>query len=239
MGATPSKAARSGIQKQIQLPWAKAFQISFKSIRMRFARSLITAGGILLGIAFYSSVQMSGVFVGIQHDITVQKTAAIKAGTYKPTPEETQQIAASAVNPAEEAASAKRLQWLSIMALIVCTVGIANAMLMSVTERYKEIGTMKCLGALDNFIVKLFFIEACLLGLIASALGFAVGWLLISLTHLVTGGLVMFGAQWASFSIMLMVRCTLIGTLLTFLATIFPAYQAAKMPPVAALRVEV
>jgi hypothetical protein len=47
-------------------------------------------------------------------------------------------------------------------------------MLMSVTERYKEIGTMKCLGALDNFIVKVFpliesdcsaFFERCLVPL--------------------------------------------------------------------------
>ena len=36
--------------------------------------------------------------------------------------------------------------WLVIMALLVCTVGITNAMLMSVAERFREIGTMKCLG---------------------------------------------------------------------------------------------
>ena len=61
------------------------------------------------------------------------------------------------------------------MALLVCFVGIMNSMLMSVTERFKEIGTMKCLGALDRFIVTLFFIEAGLMGLIASAAGLVSG----------------------------------------------------------------
>ena len=54
------------------------------------------------------------------------------------------------------------------MSLLVCFVGITNSMLMSVTERYKEIGTLKCLGALDNFIVKLFLIESGLLGFFGS-----------------------------------------------------------------------
>ena len=53
-------------------------------------------------------------------------------------------------------------------------VGIINAMLMSVTERIREIGTMKCLGALDAFILKIYFIEAALQGLIGTAMG--TGW---------------------------------------------------------------
>ena len=46
------------------------------------------------------------------------------------------------------------------MSLLVCTVGITNSMLMAVTERFKEIGTMKCLGALDSFVVVLFMLES-------------------------------------------------------------------------------
>jgi putative ABC transport system permease protein len=197
----------AAIQKQIQLPWSKAFEISIKSIKIRFARSLITAGGIFLGIAFYSSVRAAGLFpVG---------------------------------EGAEARAAANRQQWLAIMALLVCFVGIMNSMLMSVTERFKEIGTMKCLGALDSFIVKLFFIEATLMGVIASALGWLMGWLITSVVHLITAGTKDFGASFWSGSLMQMVVSIAIGAGITLLAGIPPASRVASMPAAAALRSEV
>ncbi|MEM2480008.1 MAG: FtsX-like permease family protein, partial [Candidatus Bathyarchaeia archaeon] len=66
--------------------------------------------------------------------------------------------------------------WVAIIALLVCGVGIVNSMLMSVTERYKEIGTIKCLGATDSAVLEIFLIEALLLGLIGGAIGAVVGW---------------------------------------------------------------
>src|SRR5258708_4403834 len=92
--------AVSGVQKQIQLPFSKAWQISIKSIKIRLARSMITAAGILLGIAFFSSVRTSSLF-------PVGTDAAAQA-------------------------AANRQQWLAVMALLVCAVGITNSMLMSV-----------------------------------------------------------------------------------------------------------
>src|SRR5947207_2726557 len=50
------------VQKQITLPFSKAWEISLRSIKIRLARSLITASGILLGVAFYSSVRASSLF---------------------------------------------------------------------------------------------------------------------------------------------------------------------------------
>ena len=44
------------VGRQVQLPLRKAFEISLRSIRIRFWRSMITAGGIMLGIAFLASV---------------------------------------------------------------------------------------------------------------------------------------------------------------------------------------
>ena len=98
---------------------------------------------------------------------------------------------------------------------------------------------MKCLGALDTFIVKLFFIESCLLGFLASALGCVAGIFVISLLHLITDGFAAFGGAFVNGAIGLIVFAIVIGTVLTFSATMIPALRAAKIPPAAALRVEI
>ena len=71
--------------------------------------------------------------------------------------------------------------WLVVLSLLVCLVGIANAMLMSVTERFREIGTMKCMGALDGFIIKLFILESSFMGTAGTIIGVVVGLLLTTL----------------------------------------------------------
>src|SRR5947209_6025454 len=161
---TPSNSASAPmkIQRQISLPLSKAIEISLKSIKVRLSRSMITASGILLGIAFFSSVYAARLF-------PIKGTSA------------------------EAMAAANRQDYLAVMALIVCFVGIMNAMLMSVTERFKEIGTMKCLGALDSFVVTLFIIEAAFLGVISSLAGWFGGWLITSTVHLFTDGPRAFG----------------------------------------------
>ncbi len=211
-----SGGAKSGIKKQVALPFAKAFEFALKSIRIRFWRSMITAGGVFLGIAFLASV------------LTDKAIAGATA-----TPEE-----------------AARSNWLVALSLLVCAVGITNSMLMSVTERFREIGTMKCLGALNQFVVKIFMIEACLMGVIASTLGWTAGTLLILLARWIGGvpksapadvhwyGAMQvssfFGVPFGTFW-----DCILIGSALTVIATYFPALQAASIPPAAALRTDV
>ena len=59
-----------------------------------------------------------------------------------------------------------RTLWITVFSLLVTVIGIANALLMSVTERFREIGTMKCLGALSGFIRRLFVIESTIIGLL-------------------------------------------------------------------------
>jgi|SRR5579871_4971178 len=201
---------QTGVRKQIQLPFSKAWEISLKSIKIRLSRSLITASGIFLGIAFYSSVRTTGLFPP----------------------------SGDANDPAVIAAM-HRQQWLAIMALLVCFVGIMNAMLMSVTERFKEIGTMKCLGAMNGFVVKLFFIEAGLLGLISSFAGWLIGWLLIAIIHLFGDGLKVFTGSFFGGTFREMLLSTGIGIGITLLAAIPPARRAAQMPPAVALRTEI
>src|SRR5262245_25002274 len=133
-----------GHGRQIQLPFSKAVQISIESIRIRIWRSMITAAGIFLGLAFFSFVRISTVFKHIQKGIVDWNKAEL-ARRIKHSANDMKLISWAAANAKEEQSAKIRLTWLSYMALIVCTVGIANSMLMSVTERFKEIGTMKCL----------------------------------------------------------------------------------------------
>ncbi len=128
-----------------------------------------------------------------------------------------------------DAGSADRLLWLVGTSLVMCLVGVTNSMLMSVTERYREIGTIKCLGASDGFIVKVFFLESIVLGAIGSFAGALIGSFLMMLVS---------GAPVGVFGLVLCLG-TLIGIVMTVLAAIAPAIQASKMPAAAALRMDV
>ncbi len=129
--------------------------------------------------------------------------------------------------------------WLVVMSLLVSAVGITNSMLMSVTERFKEIGTMKCLGALDGFIVKLFLIEAGLLGFTASVIGWVIGYVAVVLVGLIREGARLWPKLPPGEVGMSLLLCLVIGAVLTVLATVFPAIRASHLPPAAALRVEI
>ena len=128
--------------------------------------------------------------------------------------------------------------WLLIMAMLTCTVGIANAMLMSVTERFREIGTMKCLGAVDSLVVKLFLIESSLLGLVGALLGIVLG----TLVALLAAVLQFKSLGWTYFPVahgsLVAVLALASGMVLTLCGTFGPAIMAARMKPVDALRVE-
>ena len=201
------------VGRQVQLPLRKAFEISLRSIKIRFWRSMITAGGIMLGIAFLTSVLTTTLIQAHIPDATMDAKAL--------------------------QAAQNRQIWLVIMSLLVCTVGITNSMLMSVTERFKEIGTMKCLGALDSFVVLLFMLESGMMGIVASVLG----WLAGSFTIFVVAG---FTKGWdivGNIEPLSVVYTFLwsvgVGVILTIIATIAPAMRAASMPAAVALRSEI
>lgn len=126
--------------------------------------------------------------------------------------------------------SEDQLRWLVGTSLVMCLVGVTNSMLMSVTERFREIGTIKCLGASDGFIVKVFFLEAMLLGIGGSLVGSLLG---TGLMSLVQGGV-----SFLSF-LGIVLLGTAVGASMTVAAAIAPAMQAARMPAAAALRVDV
>ena len=140
--------------------------------------------------------------------------------------------------PREIAGSRIQTRWLVGLALLVAFAGILNAMLMSVTERFREIGTMKCLGALDGFIIKLFLIESLFQGLTGTVIGVAAG-VALSAASMTTryGGYAWRNAPWGGL-VSNLGACLAIGVFLTVAGAVYPAWQAARMQPIDAMRVE-
>jgi putative ABC transport system permease protein len=127
--------------------------------------------------------------------------------------------------------------WIITIALLVTTIGITNSLLMSVTERFKEIGTMKCLGALSSFVRQMFFIESALTGLLGSVIGVFVGFIVaVALYSFTFGpGLVFVSMNYAAVAGFGLISITC-GLSMSILAAIYPASYASRMVPATALR---
>ena len=215
------------MSRLIALPFRKSLEIAFQSIRVRFFRSLVTTTSLVLAVAFLCFMRSSNDFAQAllnSGDINSYQIL-VKAG-YDVT------IGTDVI-----AASAKQ-RWIVTLSLLVCIVGIINAQLMSVTERFREIGTMKCLGALDRFIVRLFVLEALMQGLAGSCAGALLGVISATISSAFTFGTSIFSSfPWfALFYSMLL--SIIVGTSLSLIGVIYPAILAARMQPVEAMRLE-
>jgi hypothetical protein len=131
-----------------------------------------------------------------------------------------------------------RTLWLIAVSLMVCIVGIANAMLMSVTERFKEIATMKCLGATDGFIMMNFILESAMQGFAGGLLGAVTGLLLGALRSGTTYGLIAISNLPLVTMAGTAVTAIAVGVVISVMAAIYPAWVAARLAPMEAMRVE-
>jgi putative ABC transport system permease protein len=132
----------------------------------------------------------------------------------------------------------ERLAWLLFVSLLVCGIGIANAMLMTVTERFTEIATLKCLGALDGFIMIMFVLESCFLGLVGGVFGAILGALIGLSRMLAAFGLNFANAIPATDIIVAIFASVVMGMLLAALAAVLPSFKAARLAPMEAMRIE-
>lgn len=220
------------IERQIQLPFRQAFKISLRNITIRLGRAAITAAGTFLGIAFLMSVCTSA--IAISADPSAKALAHARFADASPLMFWLAPL--KAINAQPDATLRARSIWLVSLSLLLCTAGITNTMLMFVTERFREIGTLKCLGALDGFIVKLFLIESALIGFCGSLAGALVGSGAMLMTYI---GKV----DWSKFDFATLLGCgvtsALLGMTISILAAVWPAVVAARLPAAAALRSEI
>ena len=120
---------------------------------------------------------------------------------------------------------------IGIVALVVAGIGIMNIMLVSVTERTREIGIRKSLGAKRKTIMMQFLLEAIILCNIGGVLGVIVGFGLGNIVSIATGFPANVPMEWTFGGLAF---CTAVG--LSF--GLWPAMKASKLDPIEALRWE-
>jgi len=123
------------------------------------------------------------------------------------------------------------------ISLIVGGIGIMNIMLVSVTERTREIGLRKAVGATDADILQQFLIESVLLTFVGGIIGIAMGAAIVGLAYLVLS--TFFSIGWVfAFPISAVILALAVSGVAGIAFGIYPAYQAGRKNPIDALRYE-
>jgi len=123
------------------------------------------------------------------------------------------------------------LAGIAAISLLVGGIGVMNIMLVSVTERVREIGLRKALGATPGAIRRQFLIEASVLGMVGGVLGAAIGLIgAVTLPHLVSNPI--------SISPTATVGAIAVAIAIGVGFGVYPASRAARLAPIDALRSE-
>ncbi|MEF8774114.1 MAG: ABC transporter permease [Halobacteriales archaeon] len=171
---------------------------------------------------------------GVQRDVETylngtSDAAVLKPATYEITVQTNQQL----IDQIQEVLDTFTgfITGIAVLSLIVGSIGIANIMLVSVTERTREIGIMKAVGAQRRDVLQLFLIESTVLGLIGAVVGTALG---------AVGGYavatyldlpVVYAYEWFAVAVV-------VGIGVGIAAGLYPAWNAARVDPIEALRRE-
>ena len=128
----------------------------------------------------------------------------------------------------------------AMIGITVASLGIINTMVMSILERYREIGIMKAVGASEKDIKKIFFFESGVIGFLGGVFGLALGWVVsMVINQIANHFLIKQGAPYTdyfSFPWWLCLGAIGFSILVSLGAGLYPAVRAARVDPVVALR---
>ncbi|MEZ4949135.1 MAG: FtsX-like permease family protein [Saprospiraceae bacterium] len=119
---------------------------------------------------------------------------------------------------------------IALITLIGAAIGLMNIMLVSVTERTREIGIIKALGATKQNVMTQFLVEAIIISLMGGVVGIILGVLCFGVSALMGGS---FHMPWLWITVAFL-TCTIVG----LFSGLYPAIKAASQDPIEALRHE-
>lgn len=129
---------------------------------------------------------------------------------------------------------------IGMIGITVASLGIVNTMVMSILERYREIGIMKAVGATDGDVQKIFLFESGMIGLLGGIFGLLLAWvvsfIINQVINAVASGQGVPFIQYFDFSWWLCAAAILFSILVSLTAGVYPTLRAARVDPVVALR---
>jgi putative ABC transport system permease protein len=118
-----------------------------------------------------------------------------------------------------------------LITLLGAAIGLMNIMLVSVTERTREIGISKAIGATSRNIMIQFLAEAVLISLLGGLVGIVLGILVGNVVTILIGGKFLIPWNWIALGVFV---CIVVG----IFSGLYPALKAARLDPIESLRYE-
>ena len=185
-----------------------------------------------------ATLEITSFYVSAPENSTTEATeAAMEQILLKRFEEDEDAFSISSQDALEDAMSsvtsalAVLLGGIAAISLIVGGIGIMNIMLVTVTERTREIGIRKAIGAKKRVILQQFLLEAVILCMMGCAIGIGLSWAILRVIGIVVSSLSITFQMNGAVILVAVAFCFLIGIIFG----LYPANKAAKMKPIDAL----